>query len=121
MLHKIVVVATIATVAIAQPYYTSGVSQMTHNTITCSADTDCAALSAKTDGGKSVLCYTVTNKIGVTISTATPPVYSAGTSTATAKLCFPSGYADQFTSATAPLTILNTASATAGASTYDTW
>ena len=89
MLHKIVVVATIATIAIAQPYYKTG-SPVTHNVIVCTADSTCQT----TPEGKLSLCYTVKAMAGGAASTATPPVYSGGTAVGTLNLCMPSGYAD---------------------------
>lgn len=109
---KIVVVATIALSAIAQPYYQTATPQV-FNVKTCTADSGCGTA---TDEGASVYCYKVTYKQGVT--TTTP---ATGTAVAALNLCFPSGFAEMYTTVDGPLKVSQTASTTASTDKFDTW
>lgn len=111
MLYKIVVVATIALSAIAQPYFkTAADSVMPHNTILCTADATCTAQSPAE--GDKMLCYTAT------LTQNAVAAGTGGTVLSAQKICLPSDFADFYTTTTNPyLLIQSSATGTA----FDRW
>ncbi len=88
MLHKIVIVATIAVTVIAQPYYQTPVAgSVPVDLDECSAESTCT----NSDAGYNFFCYTVDYTRGATATG------SGGSEEDRARLCFPSGLASLFT------------------------
>jgi hypothetical protein len=88
MFSKILIVATVAVTAIAQPFYTAGATMV--NIIACSSDTVCAAQAPMP--GANFYCY------GATYRQNLGPTKAGGSLiNSNIGICMPSGFVDSYT------------------------